>query len=121
MVPAQNMNNKNYRIFLKGEDKTYCVDDYKYIGDKCHVTFDDGKRFTYNACNVRVEESALNLPKSRDCFEYLKQVAGEIGLRAEVEPGRTINILANSYAKIDFVSQDSMLVAFLSSNIEELL
>ena len=44
MGPAQSTKNRNYRIFLKGEDKTYCVKEYKYIGDKYYITFDDGKR-----------------------------------------------------------------------------
>lgn len=113
------MTDKKYRIFLKGEDKTYCVKNYKFIGTKCQVTFDDGKHFTYNASNVRIEESALNSPKSRDCFEYLKRVAAKIGLKEEVEPGRIINILDSSYAKIDFVPPGSMLAAFLNGNLEE--
>ena len=113
------MTDKNYRIFLKGEDKTYCVKNYMFDGNKCQVTFDDGKHFTYNDFNVRIEKSALTLPESRDCFEYLKRVAAEIGLEVEVEPGRVINILAGSYAKIDFVPPGSMLAAFLSGNLEK--
>ena len=112
------MDDKHYRIFLKGEDKTSSIKAYTRVDEKFEITFNNGKQFTYNAYNVRIEESALNSPKSRDCFEYLKMVAEKIGLRAEVEPGRIINILANNYSKIEFVPQESMLAAFLSGNLE---
>ena len=110
---------KNYRIYLKGKDRTSSVANYEFIGDKYKVTFNNGKQFIYNACNVQIEESALNSPESRACFEYLKQIAEVIGLYAEVEPGKRINILANSYEKNNFVSPRSMLAAFLNGKLTE--
>ncbi|MDR1219233.1 MAG: AAA family ATPase [Treponema sp.] len=111
------MPDKTFRIYLKGEDKTDSVSGCRRIGDQYEVIFNNGKLFTYKASNVRVVESALNAEKPRDCFEYLKRVAAAIGLRVEVEPGRIINILENTYANIDFVPPDSMLGVFLSRKL----
>ena len=113
------MTDNSCRVILKGEDKTASVKAYRRIGEKYEITFNDGRCFKYNVANVRIEESALTSPKSRDCFEYFKQIAMEIGLKAEVEPGRVINILANNYAKIEFIPQESMLAAFLSGSLEK--
>jgi hypothetical protein len=98
--------------YLKGEDKTGSVINFRRIGEKYEVGFNNGKAFTYNAINVRIVDSALNAEKPRNCFEYLKRIAEAVGLTAEVEPGRVINILVSDYAKIDFVSPDNMLERF---------
>ena len=113
------MTDKNYRIFLKDEDKTSCVKNYMFEGNKCHVFFDNGKRFTYNASNVRIEQSAGTLPESNVCFKYLKRVAGAIGLIVEVEPGKSVNTLSNNYDKIDCAPPRSMLASFLSGNLDQ--
>lgn len=64
---------------------------------------------------IKVIDSALNNPKSKDCFNYLKQLASEIGL---IGPdGR--NILAARYEKIDFVREDSMLAMLLSGKLPD--
>ena len=60
-------------------------------------------------------DSALNNPKSKDCFNYLKQLANEIGLCGF--DGK--NILAARYEKIDFVREDSMLAALLSGELSD--
>lgn len=108
-----------FQIYLKGENKTENVLDYKRIGNKYEVTFIGGKVFTYNASNVQIIESALSEKKSRDCFDYLKRLAEEIGLKAEVEEGKVINILSHNYSKINFVNPDSVLGAFLTSKLPE--
>ncbi|MDR0764969.1 MAG: AAA family ATPase [Synergistaceae bacterium] len=113
------MPDNNFRIFLKGEDKTAGVKGYRRVGERYEITFNNDKVFTYNAYNVRIVESALKSEKSRGCFEYLKRVAAEVGLTVEIEPGRIINILSNSYSKIDFVPPDGMLGAFLSGKLPQ--
>ncbi|MDD3419012.1 MAG: AAA domain-containing protein [Candidatus Gastranaerophilales bacterium] len=110
---------KKSLIYLKGENQTENVQSINRIGDKYNVTFNNGKTFTYNASNVRIIESALNTPKSRDCFEYLRDIAEAIGLRAEVEAGKIVNILSHNYSKINFVHPNSMLTAFLSGKLSE--
>jgi len=110
---------KKFLIYLKGENQTENVQSINRICNKYNVTFTNGKTFTYNASNVRIMESALNAPKSRDCFEYLKDIAEAIGLRAEVEAGKIVNILSHNYSKINFVHPNSMLGAFLSGKLLE--
>jgi len=110
---------KQFQIYLKGKNETWRVQDFKPLYDKYEVTFTNGKTFTYNACNVRIIESALNTKKSRNRFEYLKEIADAIGLKAEIYKGKVVNILSYNYSKIDFVMPDSMLSAFLSGKIPE--
>lgn len=108
---------KQFQIYLKGENKTESVREYKRIGDKYQVTFTDGKTFTYNARNVRIIESALNTQKSRACFDYLKDIAVAVGLNVEIDKEKVVNILSHNYSKIDFVTPDSMLGAFLCGTL----
>lgn len=110
---------KQFQIYLKGKNETWRVRGYKRVGSKYDVTFTNGKIFTYNACNVRIIESALNVNKSRNCFDYLKEIAEAIGLKAEIPQGKIVNILSYNYSKIDFVMPDSMLSAFLSGKMPE--
>jgi len=111
---------RQFRIYLKGKDETDNVLSYKRIDDKYEVTFTNYKTYTYNACNIQIIESALNAPKSRECFDYMNRIADTIGLKAEVEKGKVINILSHNYSKIDFVMPDSMLGAFLSGKLTEI-
>lgn len=104
---------KQFQIYLKGKDETWRVRGYKRVGNKYDVTFNNGKIFTYNAYNVRVIESALKSPKSKDCFDYLKEIAEAVGLTAEVAKGKIVNILSYNYSKIKFILPESMLGAFL--------
>ena len=106
---------KQYKIYLKGEDRTESVQSFKRIGKKYEVTFIEGKVYSYNASNVRIVEPVANSPKFQNRFEYLKCIANEIGLNIEVEEGKVINILSHHYSKIDFATPDSMLMTFPSS------
>lgn len=110
---------KQFQIYLKGENKTNSVRNFKRVGDKYEITFSRGKKFIYNENNVRIVESALNSQKSSDCFDYLKSIALEVGLRVEVIKGNVINILSNSYSKIQFVMPESVLAAFLSGRLPQ--
>ncbi len=100
---------KKFQIYLKGEDRTDEVLDYRRIGNKYEVTFNSGKTFNYNSNNVRIVEP-------RQYFSYLKRIADEIGLKVNVEDGRTINILSINYSKIKGISTDSVFGAFVSGN-----
>jgi len=109
---------KNYRILLKGEDKTDKISDCKRIGEKYEITFNNGGVYTYNADNVRIVEFEPGEVKLRSCFEYLKRIAAETGLTIENDPDK--NILSNCYSKIDSIPTDSVLGAFLSGEISKL-
>jgi RecA/RadA recombinase len=108
------MAEQRQQIFIKGEDKTGQVASWKRNGDKVDVKFWNGKVYSYNIDNVRIVESALTDPESKNCFDYLAQIAGAVGL-ADPNGG---NILADRYAKIDFLSEESILAAFLTGSLK---
>lgn len=103
---------KDFRIFLKGKDCTNKIVKYQKIGNKYNVVFNNGKQYTYAAYNVKVIESALKDRKSKTCFEYLKDIAGAVGLEKNGE-----NILLSSYNKIKFIDSDSMLAKFIGQSL----
>lgn len=105
---------KQSQIYLKGVNRTQDVKSCERRGKFFKVTFKSGEVFHYNHENVEVIDSVLNDSRSKDCFDYLKEIAHETGLKAEVEDGKIINILANNYNKIEFVPEESVLGAFLS-------
>ena len=102
---------KDFRIFLKGEELTDDIIKYQKVGNKYNVIFKNGKQYTYSAYNVKIIESALKDKNSKACFEYLKEIADEIGI---VYKGK--NLLSSSYNKIKFIDKESMLAKFISKN-----
>lgn len=97
------------RIALKGGSPLSGVKQLQFFGQYCRVVYKTGYRELIASSSVRIVESAFHVPESRNCFEYLKQIAIRTGLIVE---GR--NILASSYEKIKFVREDSVFAAFLS-------
>ena len=85
----------------------------QFFGQFCRVVYKNGYRELVNSSHVRIVESALHSPESRNCFEYLKQIAVSTGL---VVDGH--NILAKSYEKIGFVREDSVLASFLKGKCD---
>ena len=104
----------DYKIYLKGEDKTDSVKHYQHIGNKYNITFTNGKSYPYNEDNVQIVESALNVKRNKDCFEYIKSLSSAIKLKTD--SGEVINILENSFKSIKFIEKDSIFCAFLSGN-----
>lgn len=109
------------KIILKGNDETDNVREYAYVDGKYEITFNNGKIFKYNSCNVQIIESALNLPESNNCFNYLERIASEVGLKSLSKDGSIFNSLAYSYGQIDFVEPDSLFGAFLGANFTHLV
>lgn len=103
---------KDFRIFLKGEELTDDIIRYQKVGNRYNVIFKNGKQYTYSAYNVKIIESALKDKNSKACFEYLKEIADEIGI---VYKGK--NLLSSSYNKIKFIDKESMLAKFISKNL----
>lgn len=104
------MATQKQRIFVKGEDKTDSIRAYRKNGNKVDITYSNGKTYSYASQNVRVVASALADHTANRCFDYLAALARTVGL---VDP-QVGNILANHYARIEFVSPDSVLAPFLS-------
>ncbi len=115
--------NTNDVLFLKNPKNVavtgkivLCKGCAKY-GAKTVQLFDSYCRIVYETkyselCfvrDVKIIDSALNDAKSRNCFNYLKDIAVAIGLTVNDH-----NILAVRYEKIDFIREDSVLSSFLS-------
>ncbi|WP_419878155.1 AAA domain-containing protein [Brevibacillus centrosporus] len=113
-----------YAIFSQNQmltsiEKTYCFE--KHI----RVIYKWGKKEVIPTNNVQIVRSCLSDTKSRNTFEYLKQIASVVSLKSD--DGN--NILATQYNQIDFIRDDSILAAFLDpskvvtipeSNVDEL-
>lgn len=80
----------------------------------CRIIYKNNHRELVYASSIKIVESALRLPESKNCFEYLKQIAINTGLIIEDR-----NILANSYETIEFIRDDSSLAMFLCGRINQ--
>ncbi|MDR2719267.1 MAG: DUF2726 domain-containing protein [Nitrososphaerota archaeon] len=110
---------KQFRIYLKGEDKTDSVHDVRLVGEKYEVIFNNGKAFTYSANNVQLIKTLQNKKEGQECFEYLKRIAHETGLKVKLDNGEELNILSHNYSKIKFITPESILGVFLSGKLPE--
>ena len=83
------------------------IQDFKsYI----RVIYRSGFSETFGAGEIKLVRSCLSDAHSNNRFEYLKQVAYAVSLKAE-DGG---NILGRHYSRIGFVREDSILASFLS-------
>ena len=111
---------KDVQIYLKGKNKAASIKSIKLVGQRYEVVYNSGNKvYTYNKNDVKIIESALKSPKSRDCFDYLKEIADAVGLTAEVAKGKIVNILSYNYSKIKFILPESMLGTFLFGELSE--
>lgn len=93
------------------------------LGVKIVQIFDFYSRIVYSTnyseiCftrDVKIIDSALNDDKSRNCFNYLKDIAVATGLTVN-----NYNILAAHYDKIDFIREDSVMASFLNGKRRKL-
>ena len=97
------------RIALKNDIPASGAVVLQFFGKYCRIVYKTGYKELVPSVIIKIVESAFQSPKSKSCFDYLKQLAIRIGLVVEGH-----NILAARYEKIDFVREDSVLAAFLS-------
>ena len=86
----------------------------QFFGDYCRIIYKSGYKELVQSSCVRIVDSALNYPKSKNCFDYLKQIASVTGIHVD-----DYNILAARYERIDFIRDDSILADFLSGKYNE--
>lgn len=103
------------RLVYKGKDICPGAVQIQTFKDYSRIIYSTGYTELVFSRQVKVIDSALNNPKSKDGFNYLKQLANEIGLCGP--DGR--NILADRYEKIDFVREDSMLAVLLNGELPD--
>lgn len=110
------MSLKEELIYIDGNNRTDNIVSYRFIGigftkDKCAIKFkNNDTEYFYSASKVKIVKSAINSEKSNNLFQYLNQIANTVGLTTE--EGR--NILADSYSKITFIPEYSILANFLN-------
>ena len=81
----------------------------QYFGDYCRVLYKTGYREIVSKRELTIVRSAFCNEKSKNCFDYLKQLSIVTGLTFEGK-----NILADQFEKINFIREDSVLAAYLS-------
>lgn len=101
------------KIIVKGKDRTESIRTWKKVGNKITITYSNGKVYSYNNSNISIKRSVLSNDIAFDCFRYLKAIAGVVGL---CDPSGK-NILLDHYDKIDYVSEGSILAAFLTHKL----
>jgi superfamily I DNA and/or RNA helicase len=107
---------KKEQIYIDGINRTEDIVSYRFIGmgfikDKCAIQYKyNDTEYFYSANRVTIVKSAINCERSNDLFHYLNQIANTVGLTTE--EGK--NILADSYSRITFIPEYSILANFLN-------
>ena len=107
---------KKELIYIDGNNKTDDIVSRRFIDmgfgkDKCVIKYkNNDTEYFYSANKVKIVKSAIISEKSNHIFQYLNQIAEAIGLTTE--DGK--NILAESYSKITFIPEYSILANFLN-------
>jgi len=112
---------KKPQIYLKGKNRT---DDILHFekssdGQKYDITFKNGIIYSYNSNNVRIDKANLSHKHRHDCFEYLKEIAGSLGIKDKDGKLEDNNILSNQYSKIDYADKDTILNTFLVGELPD--
>ena len=97
------------RFVLKDDIPLFGAACIQYFGECCRIIYLTGYKELICTSRIRIIESALAEPASKNCFDYLKEIASEIGLVIDEH-----NVLEHYYNTIDFVRNDSILAAFLN-------
>lgn len=97
-------------IVLKNKIPLYSVRQVLIFDCHTKISFDNGYKELLDNKDVTYVESVLSKPRSKNCFEYLKQIANTVGLKTQ--DGK--NILAGRYDKIDFIREDCILSDYIS-------
>ena len=101
-------------ILLKDNSPIRNIQKVQDFGVFSRVFYKTGCHEIVDSSRLSLIQSALNSQKNKKCFDYLKQIASEIGLIVD-----GYNILENSYRSIKFIREDSALAKFLSGTYEK--
>lgn len=107
---------KSQAIYIDGKDRTDEIESYSMEGGKCVVVYkNNGKSYSYHQSKIEILKSALQTQKAESIFSYLKEIAETIGLKTE----EGNNILADSYERISFIPENSILSNYLNQKQPE--
>ncbi len=102
-------------LVMKNGSPCFGVTSVQYFTYHARINYRNGFSETLQSSLVKIMKSALCDEKSGNCFEYLKQIANEIGIVAE--DGH--NILSGRYENVRFVRDDSVFASFLCGVMHE--
>ena len=97
------------QVVLYNRCAKYGVKTVQFFNSYCRLIYRNNRSELCLTRDIKIIDSALNDCKSRDCFNYLKDIATATGLIVNNQ-----NILADRYKKIDFIRSDSVLASYLS-------
>ncbi|SIS70401.1 Protein of unknown function [Chryseobacterium ureilyticum] len=98
-------------IYIDGKDKTDEIKSYSFEGNKCVVEYKSSeKTYSYSQSRIKIVRSAIQSERAGNIFSYIKAIAESVGLKTEADN----NILANSYKRISFIPETSILYNYLN-------
>jgi superfamily I DNA and/or RNA helicase/very-short-patch-repair endonuclease len=101
------------KIIAKGEDKTNDIHSLSENTETVYITYSNSKTYTYKKDDIQLKYSTLLDETTSSCFEYFKEIAKTVSI---IVKGK--NILENSYERIGFIDEETMLSAFLTKKIK---
>ncbi len=84
---------------------------YASLGEYWHICFENGDERDYLRSDLEIVESCLLQERSKDTFEYIKQIAELNELKNEITGEK---LLAGKFRKISFLEKDVALSAYLN-------
>lgn len=102
------------RILLKNGVPCSGVKEVKQFETHSKIFYQSGYKEVIPNNKIKTIGSALSNSKSKDVFEYYKQIANLIGMKTD--DGH--NILAAHYEKIKFIREDSIAATFLKGSLQ---
>ena len=100
-------------IVIKNNAPLSNIDHALQFDRHTRIYYKYGKTETIANKDLSYIRSSLNDPKSKNLFEYLKQIAYTVSLRTEDDK----NILGSRYDKIDFIREDCVLSYYLKGKV----
>ena len=102
--------NANQQMALVDQKPLSNVERIQKFERHIRVFYKTGYHEIFDLHRVEFIDSSLTNPKTKNCFDYLKQIADIVGLKTDDDK----NILTERYKKINFIREDSVLSAFLN-------
>ncbi len=104
----KNIDVANKLVLYKGKN-LFGVKMVQIFGYYCRIIYNTNSSKVCSINDIEIKNSALDDEKSRNCFDYLKNIAVETGLIV-----KNYNILAERYEKMNYVRNDCVMASYLS-------
>lgn len=102
---------KSRAIYIDGKDRTDEIESCSFSGSIYNIVYKSSYQpYSYNQNRIKIVRSALETKNAGSIFSYLKEIVDTIGLKTD----EGSNILADSYSKISFIPENSILSNYLN-------